>query len=58
MSLREHGDIVSINTVFDIIETDTVHDLLGDAGDSAVGNLELEDGHDYLLEDGSFILLE
>lgn len=26
--------------------------------DLFVGNLELEDGNDYLLEDGGFILLE
>ena len=40
------------------ILSDLVVDILGDGGDSSVSNLELEDGNDYLLEDGSFILLE
>ena len=44
--------------VHDLI-TDLVTSLVAEADpDINVGNLELENGHDYLLEDGGFIVLE
>lgn len=44
--------------VKNIVIDSVVKDILGDSGDAAVANLELEDGNDYLLEDGGFLLLE
>jgi len=45
--------------ISDVLVTDVIRDLdpIGDR-DVIVANLELEDGHDFLLEDGFFILLE
>lgn len=52
-------DLVINETITDVIETDLLFDVLGDAGSSEVYNLLLETGDDFLLEDGaSFILLE
>lgn len=46
------------NLIQDSIGEDLIIDLLGAGGDEDVFNLALETGDDYLLEDGSFILLE
>jgi hypothetical protein len=52
-------DLLINSVITDIIETDIVLDVLGDAGSGEVYNLLLETGDDFLLEDGSsFILLE
>lgn len=45
------------NRISDLL-VDLIIDRLGGGGSEDVFNLLLEDGHDYLLEDGSFILLE
>jgi len=51
-------DLLVGETITDVIEIDTVFDVLGDAGSGEVYNLLLETGDDFLLEDGSLILLE
>ena len=50
--------MVIYDLVTDILIDHIVTDVMGEGGDVYVSNLELEDGNDYLLEDGSFILLE
>lgn len=54
---RQPKDIIN-EPIKDIVKENTVYDLCGDAGESQVFNLKLEDNNDFLLEDGSLILLE
>lgn len=49
---------LSQNSLYDLIDINLLHDLFGDGGSSDVYNLLLETGDDFLLEDGSFILME
>lgn len=46
------------NKILDKIFFNRIIDRLGGGGSEDVYNLLLEDGNDYLLENGSFILLE
>jgi len=52
------ADPLTLNLLHDLFAEDTLHDLFGDGGSSGIYNLLLETGDDFLLEDGSFILLE
>ena len=51
-------DLLINATITDVLETDILYDILGDAGSGEVYNLLLETGDDLLLEDSGFILLE
>lgn len=46
------------NLVSNLVAMSVQNLILSSDRDMLFGNLELEDGNDYLLEDGAFILLE
>jgi len=53
-----HAKPMLRNLIQDSVEINTLFDVFGGGGATEVGNLLLEDNANYLLEDGSFILIE
>jgi hypothetical protein len=56
--MAEQPKEIIMYPIIDVVKNEMLYDLCGDAGESQVYNLKLENNGDFLLENGGYILLE